>query len=216
MPQLEKEGEKRGGGANFHTPKGGTNLEAKSSRKLHKLNWGPSKLRFQQTYSRTERLRNTNPTTPNSTQSELKWVQIKDPKHVWKVRTIIWITKQFQNVTCLYSNRAARRDESNKPKIIKFRYQSDVLLKVRRSAQSQTLCSRPDALLKARRSAQGQTLYSRPDILLRARRFAQGQTLCSRPDILLKARRSAQGLTFLLKARHSAEPPPDAGVLLDY
>ncbi|KAL0927384.1 hypothetical protein M5K25_001549 [Dendrobium thyrsiflorum] len=63
------------------------------------------------------------PTTPNSTQSELKWVQIKDPKHVWKVRTIIWITKQFQNVTCLYSNRAARRDESNKPKIIKFRYQ---------------------------------------------------------------------------------------------
>ncbi|KAL0913289.1 hypothetical protein M5K25_016737 [Dendrobium thyrsiflorum] len=70
--------------------------------------------------NRTERLRNTNPTTPNSTQSELKWVQIKDPKHVWKVRTIIWITKQFQNVTCLYSNRAARRDESNKPKIIKF------------------------------------------------------------------------------------------------
>ncbi|KAL0926096.1 hypothetical protein M5K25_004482 [Dendrobium thyrsiflorum] len=100
-----------------------TNLEAKSSWKLHKLNRGPSKLRFQQTYSRTERLRNTNPTTPNSTQSELKWVQIKDPKHVWKVRTIIWITKQFQNVTCLYSNRASRRDESNKPKIIKFRYQ---------------------------------------------------------------------------------------------
>ncbi|KAL0909454.1 hypothetical protein M5K25_020326 [Dendrobium thyrsiflorum] len=50
-----------------------------------------------QTYSRTERLRNTNPTTPNSTQSELKWVQIKDPKHFWKVQTIIWITKQFQN-----------------------------------------------------------------------------------------------------------------------
>ncbi|KAL0914950.1 hypothetical protein M5K25_015343 [Dendrobium thyrsiflorum] len=92
----------------------------------------------------------------------------------------------------------------------------DVLLKARRSAQGQTLCSRPDALLKARCSAQGQMLCSRPDILLRAKRSAQGQTLCSRPDILLKARRSAQGLTFLLKARHSAEPPPDAGVLLDY
>ncbi|KAL0923775.1 hypothetical protein M5K25_007848 [Dendrobium thyrsiflorum] len=37
----------------FHT---GTNLEAKSSWKLHKLNQGPSKLRFQQTYSRTERV----------------------------------------------------------------------------------------------------------------------------------------------------------------
>ncbi|KAL0909603.1 hypothetical protein M5K25_020487 [Dendrobium thyrsiflorum] len=84
------------------------------------------------------------------------------------------------------------------------------------TTQGQTLCSRLDILLRARRSAQGQTLCSRPDIMLRARRSAQGQTLCSRSDILLKARRSAQGLTFLLKARHSAEPPPDAGVLLDY
>ncbi|KAL0906953.1 hypothetical protein M5K25_025488 [Dendrobium thyrsiflorum] len=34
------------------------------------LFWRPSELRFQQTYSRTEHLGITNPTTPNSTQSE--------------------------------------------------------------------------------------------------------------------------------------------------
>ncbi|KAL0910484.1 hypothetical protein M5K25_021471 [Dendrobium thyrsiflorum] len=62
----------------------GTNLKAKSSWKLPKLNWGPSELRFQQTYSQTKRLENTNPTTPNLTQSKPKG-----------------------------SNRVARRDESN-------------------------------------------------------------------------------------------------------
>ncbi|KAH0466554.1 hypothetical protein IEQ34_003792 [Dendrobium chrysotoxum] len=49
-----------------------------SSWKLQKLIRRPFKLRFQQAYSRTERLGNTNPTKPNSTQSEPKRVQIKD------------------------------------------------------------------------------------------------------------------------------------------
>ncbi|KAL0914216.1 hypothetical protein M5K25_017729 [Dendrobium thyrsiflorum] len=82
----------------------------KSSWKLQKLNRRPFEIRFQQTYSRTERLGKTNPTTPNSTQSEPKWVQIKDPKRCWKVQTTIWITKQFPNVTAP----EARREEGNK------------------------------------------------------------------------------------------------------
>ncbi|KAL0905879.1 hypothetical protein M5K25_024325 [Dendrobium thyrsiflorum] len=45
---------------------------AKSSWKLPKLKLGPSGLRFQKTYSQTDRLGITNPTTPKSTQSEPK------------------------------------------------------------------------------------------------------------------------------------------------
>ncbi|KAI0518989.1 hypothetical protein KFK09_006428 [Dendrobium nobile] len=44
----------------------------KSRVELQKLIRKPSQLRFQQAYNQTERLRNTNTTTPNSTQSEPK------------------------------------------------------------------------------------------------------------------------------------------------
>ncbi|PKU79318.1 hypothetical protein MA16_Dca000663 [Dendrobium catenatum] len=77
------------------------NIEAKSSWKVPKLNLGPYELRFQQTYSQTERLGDMNPTTSISAQSEPKWVQFKDPKHCWKVQITIWITKLFPNVTFL-------------------------------------------------------------------------------------------------------------------
>ncbi|KAL0921573.1 hypothetical protein M5K25_008659 [Dendrobium thyrsiflorum] len=50
----------------------------------------------EEAHLRTERLKNMNPTTPNSAQSELKWVQIKDLKHLWKIQITIWITKRFQ------------------------------------------------------------------------------------------------------------------------
>ncbi|KAL0903657.1 hypothetical protein M5K25_028049 [Dendrobium thyrsiflorum] len=70
--------------------------------------------------SRTECLENTNPMTPISTQSEPKWVQIEDRKRIWKAQTINWVTKRFPNVTCLYSNRAARQDKSKEPMIIEF------------------------------------------------------------------------------------------------
>ncbi|KAL0921022.1 hypothetical protein M5K25_008049 [Dendrobium thyrsiflorum] len=73
MPRLsENQKEKRGEGSfkllyKRRGAESSTNLEAKSSGKLQQLNLGSSELRFQQTYNQTERLKNTNPTTPNST-----------------------------------------------------------------------------------------------------------------------------------------------------
>ncbi|KAL0913514.1 hypothetical protein M5K25_016979 [Dendrobium thyrsiflorum] len=49
---------------------------------------------FLPTASRIESLKKINPTTPNSTQSEPKWVQIKDLKSIWKVQIINWMTKR--------------------------------------------------------------------------------------------------------------------------
>ncbi|KAL0915209.1 hypothetical protein M5K25_015610 [Dendrobium thyrsiflorum] len=74
-------------GASCRVPSSSNTLTAlllitKLSWKLSKLNLGPFELRFQQTYSRTDCLKNMNPTTPNTTQPEPKWVQIEDSKHL--------------------------------------------------------------------------------------------------------------------------------------